>query len=246
MVDQNLTIGWTKRMRLIYVFLALASFWSIFLTLVFRLEKRTSWPYSDPEPVPPFPDPLGYATRWADQAMRLGFKMLGWSRDLKGERYRVNYAMLVSPEADVFAVVGSGTVMKMPVTATWLYTPTADGRTFYTTDKQSGVQIDLSGNWVNQLAASGDFGRLLQRHREWLKSAGVMPRGFTAGRELEELKAVREQHFRSMERAGLIRFTDGTARDFFYTTSGAARTAIWGYFVGMARQLSQGRFPRTA
>ena len=171
--------------------------------------------------------------------------MLGWSRDMK-PKFRVNYALLISPEADTFAVIGSGSVLKVPVTATWLYTPTADGRTFYTTDKQSGVQIDLSKNWVNQLATAGDFGRLMQRHREWLQRAGVMPRGFRAGHEIEDLRAVREQHFRSMERAGLIRFTDGTARDFFFTFSGAARTAIWGYFVGMARQLSQGRFPRTA
>jgi hypothetical protein len=49
-----------------------------------------------------------------------------------------------------------------------------------------------------------------------------------------------------MERAGLISFTDPSASRFQFTLSGAAKTAIWGYFVGMIRKLSFGRIPRTA
>ena len=112
--------------------------------------------------------------------------------------------------------------------------------------KQSGVQIDLSHHWTNQLVPATTFLQLLEEHRAWIKGNGVIPRLFTGGREIAEFRAMREEHYRSMERAGLIGFTDGSARYFCFTLPGAARTAAWGYLLGMARQLSHGRFPRNA
>jgi hypothetical protein len=90
------------------------------------------------------------------------------------------------------------------------------------------------------------FAELLGKHREWLGTCGFVPRTLTAGRELVEFRTLREQHYRSMEHAGLIRFTDSSASHFYYTLPGAARTALLGYFLGVARGLSQGRFPRSA
>jgi hypothetical protein len=121
-----------------------------------------------------------------------------------------------------------------------------DGRSFNTTDKQAGVQIDLSRNWTNQLALMPSFGQLLQKHQEWLQSLTVLPRGFTPNREFTEFKTLRDEHYRSMERAGLIRFTDASATHFYYTLPGAAKTATWSYLVGVIRGLSQGAFPRSA
>lgn len=224
----------------------LVIFWAIFLTIIFRLENRMVWPYSELESEPQFADPSGYAARSVAQAVAVGFRLLGWARDLKGPTYRVTYAMLVSAEGDIFATIGAGSILKMPLAATWLYTPTMDGRCFYSTDKQTGVQIDLSRNWRNQLAATSSFGQLAQKHREWIRSIGVLPRSFTSTREFQEFQTIRHEHYRSMERAGLIRFTDGLASHFHFTLSGAARTATWSYLLGMIRQLSRGRFPRTA
>src|SRR5262249_6804440 len=59
------------------------------------------------------------------------FPLLGWARDLKGDKYRVSYAMLVSRERDIFAVIGVGSILNIPLAATWLHTPTADGKSFY-------------------------------------------------------------------------------------------------------------------
>jgi len=53
-------------------------------------------------------------------------------------------------------------------------------------------------------------------------------------------------HFRSMERAGLIRFTDASATQFYYTLPGAAKTATWSYLVGVIRGLSHGSLLRSA
>lgn len=233
-------------MRFFYFIAGMMAFWSVLLTITFRLERRMVWPYGELEPQPPFEDSSGYGARWVADAIASGFTMLGWARDVKGPTYRVSYAMLVSAQRDVFAVIGVGAVLKLPLAATWLHTPTSDGRSFFSTDKQSGVQIDLSRDWTNQLAPSGRFRDLLQQHRDWLRTNGVVPRPFSEGQELAEFRRLREGHYRAMERAGLIGFTDRTESHFHYTFLGAARTATWSYFLGMARQLSAGKFPKNA
>lgn len=230
----------------VWILLGTMTFFSVFLTIVFRLEKRMLWAYGDLEATPYFGDPTGYGERWVNDARRAGFSFLGWARDLKGPAYRASYAMLVSPERDIFVVIGVGKVVNITVQATCMYTPTADGRCFYTTDNQQAVQIDISRNWTNQLCLASSFDKLVQRHREWIQTTEVLPRFFTTGREYSEYRTLREEHFRAMERAGLIRFTNPSATHFQFTLSGAARTATWGYFVGMARRLSFGSFPRTA
>src|SRR5215472_7356369 len=182
--------------------------------------------------------------------------MLGWSRDIKFEKHNIWYGLLVSPDQTTFAVIGAGMIMAMPLRATWLYTPMADGRTFYSTDNQNGVSLDVSRNWTTQLVFAPAFPALWRAHQEWLGTGtatsagvargGVSPRKFTRGRELDELRAVREEHFCAMERAGLIRYTDASATHFQFTLTGAARSATWGYLVGIARRVTQGRFPRAA
>lgn len=230
----------------LYVVGGMMAFWSVFLTIVFRLEKRTVWPYGNLEPQPASGDASGYGARWVNDAVASGCTVLGWTRDVRGGIYQFSHALLVSAQRDVFAVISVGSMGVIPFAATWLHTPTSDGRSYYSTDKQSGVQIDLSHNWTNQLAPSGRFRDLLQQHRDWLRLNGVIARPFTEGRELAEFRTQREAHYRAMERAGLIGFTDSTANHFYFTFLGAARTAIWSYFLGMARQLSAGRFPRSA
>jgi len=217
-----------------------------FLTIVHRLEKRLVWPYSELQAQPYFDDPTGYGARWVSVAVQSGFTLLGWARDLKGETYRISYAMLVSPDRTTLAIIGVGALLKMPLQGTWMHTPSLDGRSFYSTDKQAGVQIDLSGNWRNQLAPEPGFVRLWQRHRAWIRDLAIAPRPFTEGRELEEFRALREQHYRAMERAGLITYTDASATQWQFTLLGAAKTATWSYFVGLIRAVTRGRFPRNA
>ncbi len=232
--------------NILWLLLGMVVFFSVFLTIVHRLEKRVVCPFGELEATCNFDDPTGYGIRWVNDATQSGFSFLGWARDNRSATYRLGYAMLVSPDRDIFAVISVGTMLRIPFQATWLYTPTSNGRTFCSTDSQAGVQIDVSRNWVNQLATEPAFSKLLQKHKEWLRSLGVLPRPFTRDREFSEYRALREQHFHAMERAGLIRFTDGSSNSFYFTLPGAAKTALSGYFVGLARRLSFGRFPRSA
>jgi hypothetical protein len=233
-------------MTIVYVFAGMVIFWSSLLTVIFRFEKRMAWPYGELQSEPPFADATGYGAARVAEAVENGFTLLGWARDLKGPKYRVSYAMLVSPQSNVFATIGVGSVVQIPVAATWLYSPTSDGRCFYSTDHQSGVQIDLSHHWTNQLVPGATFAKLLEEHQDWIRMNKVVRHPLTSGREFAEFRTLRQEHYLSMERTGLIGFTDASANYFRFTLSGAARTATWGYFLGMARQLSGGRFPRNA
>jgi hypothetical protein len=233
-------------MTSLYLFGGMVIFWSILLTIIFRLEKRMVWPYGELESEPAFGDAMGYGARTLENATGSGFTLLGWARDLKGKKYRVNYAMLAAPEEDVFAVVGSGSVMQIPVNATWLYTRSSDGRCFYPADHQSAIQSDPSGHWKNQLVPGASFDRLLQQHRAWIQDNRVMPLPFSRQHEREEFRDLCMNHYRFMERAGLVEFTDASLEYFHFTLFGAFQTATRGYFLGMARKLSLGRFPRSA
>lgn len=229
----------------LYSFLAMVCFFLVGLTIVFFVEKRMPWPYGDLQPQPHYPDTTGYGSEWVNGALRSGFRLLGWTRDLKGNTYRVTYAMLVSPDRSTFAVIGVGGIASIPLRSTWLHTPSADGRSFYSTDNQNGVQLDLSRNWTNQLARVEGFEELWQCHNAWLQEKRVIPRGFQSGSEMEEFRALRQEHFRFMERAGLIRYTDPSGSHFRFTLLGAAKTASCSYFLGLARALTAGKFPRS-
>ncbi len=228
-------------MNFLYFIGGMMLFWSVLLTIIHRVEKRMVWTYGPLQPDIPYPDPTMYGREQVQDAQRLGFKFLGWTKDMKGSTYKCSYAMLVSPERDIFAIVGVGTILKLQLQATWLHSPTSDGRNYYSVDHQTGVQTDLSGHWQNQLLPNAKLPALMNAHRAWLQKQGVFPRTFTPGREYEEFRALREEHFRVMEQAGLIYYTDAANTHVRYTWLGAAKSAVAGYFKGMGRQITKGK-----
>jgi hypothetical protein len=231
-----------------YWLLGMVVFFLVTLTIIFRVEKRPVWPFSEVQanPEPQLNDTTGYARRWVADATGAGFSLLGWAPHVNGGLLQVMYALLVSPDRSTLAIIGAGTAGKMPIQCTWLHTPTADGRSFYTTDKQSGVTIDLSRHWTNQLAMETSFPRLWQRHQSWLQEMRAVPRNFPKGGELKQLRLAREEHFRSMADSGLVQYTDGSATKFQFTLLGACKTATWSYLLGLIRAMTKGSFPRNA
>jgi hypothetical protein len=229
-----------------YIVIGIIGFFFVFQAVVARLEKRIVWPYGTPEAQPQFSDASGYGARWVGDALKAGFSFLGWSPDLKGARYRISYALLVSPERDCFVIIGIGTILSMALRGTWIYTRAADGRVFYATDNQSCVEIDVSRCWRSQLARANTFPELLQRHRDLLRDRGVDAQPFSAGREAEEFRSVREEHYEAMSRRGLIAFTDRSATHWRYTFWGALKFAALSYSIGLLRGMTYGRIPRSA
>ena len=212
-----------------------------------RFEKRMVWPYGDLQAQPPFGDLTGYGARWLAEAVQAGFSFLGWAPDLKGDKYQVSYAMVISPDRDSIAVIGVGSIWRMPLQGTWLHTPSADGRrSWYSTDNQACVEIDISRHWKSQLARAARFGELWRRHRQWVERAGVTPRGFGPLHEIAEFRQFRQEHYREMSRRGLISFTDSSETHWRYTLFGAVKWAVLNYSIGLLRAISYGRLPRTA
>jgi hypothetical protein len=216
----------------------------VLLIAVAFLEKRMAWPYSDFAEGTGFDD--AYGNRMVEEAHQLGFIFLHWCHDLKGEVIRVNYAMLVSPNRDSIAVIGAGTVLSMKVQCTWIHTPTSDGRSFYSTDHQNGIENDISGMWKNQLVSTRDFEGLWEKHKEWTERLQISPLTFKPEHELAEFRKVREEHFHLMVKKGLIRYTDSTCSHWRYTIFGAIKVATRNYAIGLSRALTFGKFPRQA
>ena len=233
-------------MNPIFFFIGLFIFWIVLLAAVARFEKRMVWPYGTLQAQPPYNDIAGYGSRWVNEARGLEFSLLGWAPDLKGSAYQVSYGFLVSPQRDCLVIVGVGTIMKMKLIGTWVYTISADGRVLYSTDNQSCLAIDISRHWKTQLVRSTNFQQLLQGHQALVRDLQLVPRDFSNGQEMKDFKQLREEHYHTMARMGLIKFTDPVSTHWHYTIYGAIKLAALNYTIGLMRGMTGGRFPRVA
>jgi hypothetical protein len=216
------------------------------LVVVALLERRMVWPYGDPQSQPHVVDTSGYAARWVDEAIGVGCVHFGWSADLKGPQYQVSYGLMVSPSRDCFIIVGCGKIISMDLRGTWIYTATTDGAVYCTTDNQSCVEVDASRRWLSQLVTTNTFERLLQSHRDLLQDRGASACEFAPGREIEEFRELRRQHYQSMARMGLIAYVDASETRWRYTFYGALKCVFLNLSIGLLRAITFSRLPRCA
>ncbi|GMV90559.1 MAG: hypothetical protein AMXMBFR82_03370 [Candidatus Hydrogenedentota bacterium] len=228
------------------VFIVLPIVLVLGIAVVGRLEKRLVWPYGPMQERPPYPDASGYSIRWVREALQLGFVFLGWAPDAKGEKYKLTYGLLVSPERDCFVIVGVGTIMGISMRGTWIYSVDRDGRAIYTTDNQSAIEVDVTRLWKSRLVRAKSFTDLLQRHREMLRFSGFDAYRFTPGQEIAEFHRARQAHYEYLAKRGLIAYTDDTATCWQYTMWGALKFAALNYTIGMVRAVTFGRVLRLA
>lgn len=229
-----------------YYVVAFIAFFLLFQAAIARLEKRLVWPYGPPESEPQFDDLTGFGDRWVSDAHDAGFSLLGWSADLKGPRYRVSYAMMTAPDGDCFVIIAVGHVFGIPLRGACIYTFATDGRVFYTTNEQAGVEFDLLRQWRGQLTRAKTFVKLLKRHQDLICDLVVNPCPLNSGRELDDFRSIREEHFTRMSRHGLITFVDDSGCRWHYTFRGALKLAAWSYTIGLLRAVTLGRVPRVA
>ena len=227
----------------LFFMLGLSTFFIVMLTVVGRLEKRLVWQYGELQAQPPYPDATGYLERAFAGVQWAQFTFLGWAPDPR-PKYLLNYGLFISPQRDCFAVISTGTIFNLPSRSTTLYTRTMDGKVYYTTDNQNGVQIDLIGNWLSQLAPVPTFQQLLDRHRGLLRDKNVNVVPFTEGREIEEFRTLRMERYKTMEHRGIIAYIDGSETSWHFTITGAFRYAMLNYTLGTLRAVTGGRVPR--
>ena len=224
-----------------YIFL----FFFLLLVFVACWERRLIWPYGIPEPGPRFGDPKGYGFQKVMEATQNQFVCFGWSPDVKGPRYQVSYAMLISPDRNYFVIVGTGTVVGFSATATCLYSRGQDDRLYFTTDHQNSAEIDISGLQKCQLALEGSFVGLWRRHVEWLQRDGIVIQPFDVGAEVDCFHRLRAMRCTQMLDRGLIGFADPSNIWWTYRLIGAVRYATTAIVVGFVRAVTLGRLPRS-
>lgn len=229
-----------------YMLLGIFAILIVIQTIVGRAEKRMVWPYGTPTVAPQFPDETGYGMQSVLAAGHLGFILLGWAPDMKGPKYRMTYALMVSPARDSFIVIGIGSIFGMNLRGTWIHTPSVDGRSFCTTDNQSCVEVDPSRSWFSQLRPGRPFPELWKAHQEWTALQRVSPVSFSPSREMDEFRQIRENHFAALAGKRFLAYTDAQRTHWRYTLFGAFILAIMSYTIGLVRAVTGGRLPRTA
>ncbi len=225
----------------IAIFVVLAPFVVIALvfvgliTLTAALEKRLVWPYVPEGLAVPgsMPGLNAYAQVAGSAATEMGFVWIGAFGDGKGKLYKLRYNFFLSPERDIVALVGNGTMASVPSQSTWLYTLQEDGRAVATVDSQSAVETDLTGLTNSALAAGVGFYTLVMAHRR--RTASCAARLFSPTDPLSELRAFRQSRTERLCMLGEASFLDASRAAWRYTAKGAARLAVRQYFMGLRR-----------
>jgi hypothetical protein len=217
---------------------------AIFLlpVLAYALERRLVWPYGEiGEDDPGAPAAMAYHVLVADHAKALGFAGAGAYRDLKGRLYRVRYEFWLSPERDVLAMVGAGTVARIPVAATWLFTPLADGRAVVSVDQQSGMEPAPGDPWDWGLRMLTELPELLDWHRERVAAQFTRVEPFEAAgpRALATMARLRSGRIATFARRGIARYRDAAETSWSYTATGAVRVTLRTYAKGFRDALIQ-------
>ena len=213
----------------------IALFFIVVITLTAAVEKRLVWPYV-PEALAPLeslPPLNAYAHVAGSAATEMGFHWIGAFGDGKGKLYKLRYNFFLSPERDILALVGNGTMASVPTQSTWLYSLREDGRAVATVDSQSAVETDLTGLTNSALAAGVGFYALVMAHRRRTASCAVQP--FSLTDPLGELRAFRQSRTERLCVLGEASFLDATRTGWRYTAKGAARLAVRQYFMGLRR-----------
>jgi hypothetical protein len=183
-------------------------------------EKLLVWPY-EPCAADQAPPQTDYAALMDKMAVEQGFQFVACTRHGKGKLYKVRYDLWLSPDHEVFAVVGSGTIARLPLQATWLFTRLVDGRVLVTVDDTAGVTSDLTGQWSYAVLLHADFPELLQRHRARVAAEITPVEPYSEEDPLADHVAMRAAQADQLERMGCATFLDDERMVYRLTPKGA-------------------------
>lgn len=224
------------------IFIGIAVVSLVGITLTASLERRLAWPYVPVAEMPPdrLPPPNSYAGWASAAAAEAGFSWRGAFADGKGKLYRLRYDFFRSPDGDVLALVGAGTMASIPVQTTWLYSRLAGGRCLVTFDSQTGAETDLAGLTDGALVERLGFAGQLAAHRARVGAASQPCEPFDAADPLADLRIFRQARVERLALLGYASFLDagknGEGKNAWrYTPKGAGTLAVRQYFTGLRR-----------
>ena len=156
-------------------------------------------------------------------AKRLGFIHGGLCHDGKGKLYRVRYDFWLSPDHSMLAVIGSGSIARIPVNGIWLWSRMKDGRIFCTTN-EIGEQ-EICGLVEQRTWAKYSFEELLAKHEPRL-SDEVEP--FPTDSPLLGYFDIRRRKAEALVARGYAYYLDEEQKVWRYSLRGA----VVFYFLG--------------
>jgi hypothetical protein len=214
-------------------------------------EKRMVWPYGPVRKdeieaqsmrAGDDQDANNYIIRFINDALEKGFEYLGCFNDAKGGKYKIVYHALVSPDKYTLAIIGGGKVFGMRVWGTWLFSKSDNEHGYYSVDKQSCIEKDISKLWHDQLVFADDFATLYEKHQKWIQTNAVSLKIYPSGNELEEHRRSRRYRIDYMEKQGYIRYLDNDKEYWKYTLLGAIKISFLGIVIGTFRHIKAGKF----
>jgi hypothetical protein len=154
-------------------------------------------------------------------AEKQGFSYLGVCRAGNDKLYRIRYDTWISPDRDVFAVVGAGRMAAIPSQATILTSKLTDGRVLITVDNPGAMGGDSSGMTEWKVLTNADFPELLAKHRARIEAEMTPVEPYSDRDPLGDHLELNSQRVERMARAGHLYFLDDERDRWRYTAWGA-------------------------
>jgi hypothetical protein len=225
---------------MLFVFVSLVTFFMRLIFLVCLCEARLVWPYKtifDSKEayrnISQFNQ--SYIASARNEFKNNGFIIVGLCSDAKGGQYNLTYEFYLSQDGSILAILGYGTIFVFKLSGTWLISKIEDGRCLVTIDNQPASDIDISGQWREQLHLRPGVGKLIDHHRTWITQYMAQPRAFSEENALKEYEQCRRKKYEFLHSLGYIRFLDAEREKWKYTIKGAFKFTIIAFFKGLAR-----------
>jgi hypothetical protein len=206
--------------------LSIIAFFFVAIIAASLWEKRPVQPYYVPAEGDEY-EPSAEAEEANKEAQEAGYQHGGLCHDGKGRLYRVRYDFWIAPNQCTLAIVGSGTVARVPVNGVSLYSHAAGGRVLWTTNNKG--EQDISGVTEPDAWPKLSFTRLLAKHNHRLAKSRAQP--FPEGSPMAGYFAIRKRQADGLVQQGLARYLDDTNTAWRYTLKGAFKFYIFGIWI---------------
>lgn len=196
----------------------LFAFFFVTIILAALLEKRliTSFVRVNEAELP---ESSPYEEKMSAAARELGFKPFGPYAHAKGGTYKMYGRIWVSPDREILAVVGWGTILRLPSNRTRLLSLLENGRYLVTCDQFA--EGDLSGLTDQGIALKAEFPALVAKHRQRLAESGLRATAFAAADPLRDYETHTLRRAEALEQQGLAYFIDPARTAWRYNIRGA-------------------------
>ncbi len=206
------------------LYLGMIAFFFIAIVAASLWEKRPVQPYYVPDEGDEY-EPSADAEQANEEAEESGYRHGGICHDGKGRLYRVRYDFWIAPDQRTLAIVGSGTVARVPVNGISFYSCADNSRVLWTTNNKG--EQDISGVTDPDAWPRLPFKRLLKKHQQRLAQTHSRP--FPQGNPMAGYFDIRRRQADKLVEEGCARYVDDSNSAWRYTLKGALKF----YFIGV-------------